>query len=55
MKEVKSVLIIYNPNAMKGRINEFVPHMKQRLLVRYAQVDAVATPVEGAEDIAFSK
>ena len=39
---------------MKGRINEFVPHMKQRLLVRYAQVDAVATPVEGAEDIAFS-
>ncbi len=39
---------------MKGKISEFLPHMKQRLLLRYAQVDAVATPVEGAEDTAFS-
>ena len=54
MKEVKSVLIIYNPNAMKGKISEHLPHIKQRLLLRYPQVDAMATPFEGAEDIAHS-
>ena len=54
MKEVKNVLIIYNPNAMKGKISEHVPAIKQRLLLRFPQVDAVATPVEGAEDLAFS-
>lgn len=54
MKDIKSVLIIYNPNAMKGKISEFVPHMKQRLLLRYEKVDAVATPVEGAEETAFA-
>lgn len=53
MKNVQSVLIIYNPNAMKGKISEYMPRIKQRLLLRYPQVDAVATPVEGAEDIAF--
>ena len=37
---------------MKGKISEFLPHIKQRLLLRYTQVDAMATPVEGAEDIA---
>ncbi len=54
MKEVKSVLIIYNPNAMKGKIGEHLPHIKQRLSLRYEKVDAMATPVEGAEDIALS-
>ena len=54
MKEVKSVLIIYNPNAKKGKIGEFLPHIKQRLLLRYEKVDAMATPKEGAEDIAFT-
>lgn len=54
MKEVKSVLIIYNPNAMKGKIDEHLPHIKQRLALRYSQVDAMATPPEGAEDIALS-
>lgn len=39
---------------MKGKIDEHLPHIKQRLLLRYPQVDAMATPVEGAEDIAFS-
>ncbi len=54
VKEIKSVLIIYNPNAMKGKVGEYLPHIKQRLLLRYPQVDAMATPKEGAEDIAFS-
>ncbi|MBO5954382.1 MAG: YegS/Rv2252/BmrU family lipid kinase [Clostridia bacterium] len=54
MKEVKSVLIIYNPNAMKGKISEHLPHIKQRLSLRYEKIDAMATPVEGAEDIAYS-
>lgn len=39
---------------MKGKISENIPHVKQRLLLRYEKVDAMATPVEGAEDIAFS-
>ena len=39
---------------MKGKIGEHLPHIKQRLLLRYSQVDAMATPVEGAEDIAYS-
>lgn len=39
---------------MKGRIGEHLPHIKQRLLLRYAQVDAMATPKEGAEDLAFN-
>ena len=54
MKEIKSVLIIYNPNAMKGKISEKLPYIKQRLLLRYSQVDAVSTPKEGAENIALS-
>ena len=39
---------------MKGKINEHLPHIKQRLLLRYPQVDAMATPIDGAEDIAHS-
>ena len=54
MKEVKSVLIIYNPFAKKGKIVDFLPYIKQRLLLRYEKVDAMATPKEGAEDIAQS-
>lgn len=54
MKELKSVLIIYNPNAMKGKIGEQMPYIKQRLLLRYSQVDAMSTPVEGAEELAFN-
>lgn len=37
---------------MKGKIDERLPHIKQRLLLRYSQVDAIATPPEGAEDLA---
>ena len=39
---------------MKGKISEHLPHIKQRLLLRYENVDAMATPVDGAEDIAYS-
>lgn len=39
---------------MKGKINEHLAYIKQRLLLRYKEVDAMATPIEGAEDIAFS-
>ena len=39
---------------MKGKISEFIPKIKQRLLLRFAQVDAVATPVDGAEDTAHT-
>lgn len=54
MKEVKNVLIIYNPNAKKGKIEECMPMIKKRLLLRYSLVDTVATPPEGAEDLAFT-
>ena len=39
---------------MKGKIREFIPKIKQRLLLRFAQVDAVATPIDGAEDTAHT-
>lgn len=39
---------------MKGKISGHLPRIKQRLLMRYEKVDSMATPKEGAEDIAFS-
>ena len=39
---------------MKGKIGEHLPYIKQRLLVRYKEVDAMATPKQGAEDLAFN-
>lgn len=53
MKEYSSVLIIYNPNAKKGKIEEDLPYIKQRLLLRYSTVDSMPTPIQGAEDLAF--
>ena len=54
MKDIQSILIIYNPNAMKGKVNEFLPKMKQRLSLRYSVVDAVSSPEnDGAETLAF--
>lgn len=54
MKDLQSVLIIYNPNAMKGKVDEFLPKMKKRLSLRYAIVDAVSSPeLDGAETLAF--
>lgn len=53
MKNYSSVLIIYNPGAMKGKIDEIIPHIKQRLLLRYSQVDAMFSPeTNGAEILA---
>ncbi len=54
MINCKSVLIIYNPNALKGKIDEELPKIKQRLLLRYSQVDSMAGQTEnGAEEIAL--
>ena len=54
MKNYSSILIIYNPNALKGKIDEVIPHIKQRLLLRYSQVDAMFSPeTDGAEALAF--
>ena len=54
MKSYSSILIIYNPNALKGKIDEVIPHIKQRLLLRYSQVDAMFSPeTDGAEALAF--
>jgi len=54
VKNYNSVLIIYNPNAMKGKIDEYLPHIKQRLFLRFTQVDAMYSPNEdGAEMLAF--
>lgn len=39
---------------MKGKVNEFLPKMKQRLSLRYSVVDAVSSPEnDGAETLAF--
>ncbi|MBR6778856.1 MAG: YegS/Rv2252/BmrU family lipid kinase [Clostridia bacterium] len=54
MKNLTSVLIIYNPNALKGKIDEYLPQIKQRLLLRYPQVDCMAgQTLNGAEEIAI--
>ena len=54
MKNYTSVLIIYNPNAMKGKIDEFIPKIKQRLLLRFPTVEAMSSPdIHGAEALAF--
>jgi len=48
-----SVLIIYNPNAMRGRVEDYMPRIKQRLSLRYATVEAMSSPeIDGAEAIA---
>ena len=39
---------------MKGKIGEHLSYIKQRLLVRYKEVDAMATPKQGAEELAFN-
>lgn len=52
MKNYNSVLIIYNPNALKGKVDTIIPYVKQRLFLRFSQVDAMPTPnQEGAEGI----
>ncbi len=39
---------------MKGKIGDHLSYIKQRLQVRYKEVDAMATPKEGAEELAFN-
>ena len=54
MKQFNSVLLIYNPNAMRGKIDEFVPHIKQRLVLRFPVVEVMSSPdAYGAEAIAL--
>ena len=54
MKVYSSVLLIYNPNAMKGKIEEFLPKIKQRLFLRYQVVDAMTShDSNGSENLAF--
>ena len=39
---------------MKGKINEFIPKIKQRLLLRFSQVDAMySSDINGAENLAY--
>ena len=42
MKNYSSVLVIYNPNAMKGKVEENLPYIRQRLSLRYSIVNTVA-------------
>ncbi len=54
MKNYSSVLIIYNPNAMRGKIDEFMPKIKQRLLLRYDVVDCMTSPkIDGALELSM--
>ncbi|MCQ2556237.1 MAG: hypothetical protein MJ149_02785 [Clostridia bacterium] len=43
MIEVNSILLIYNPNALKGKIEEQLPYIKQRLSLRYSVVETMVT------------
>lgn len=54
MKNYSSVLIIYNPSAYKGKIEDFIPYIKKRLSLRYTTIDAMSSPeLDGAEKLAF--
>lgn len=54
MKDCSSVLIIYNPFALKGKIDQVLPKIKERLSLRYTQVDSMAGQTEdGAEQLAL--
>lgn len=53
MKNYSSVLIICNPNAMRGNIDEVLPHIKKRLSLRYSKVDSITSQSDdGAEELA---
>ena len=53
MKNYSSVLIICNPNAMRGKIDEVLPHIKKRLSLRYSKVDSITSQSDdGAEELA---
>lgn len=41
--QYKSVVVIYNPNARKGKIKEVMPHVQQRLLTKYKVCDTIQT------------
>jgi len=54
VRDCASVLIIYNPNALKGKIDEVLPNIKQRLLLRYSVVDTmVGQTDDGTEQLAL--
>lgn len=45
----KSVIVIYNPNARKGKIKEVMPYIQQRLATKFSPCDTVQT--KSAEDM----
>ncbi len=45
----KSLIVIYNPNARKGKIKQFMPYILQRLSTKFKPCDAVQT--KSAEDM----
>jgi len=53
VKDYSSILIIYNPGAMKGEIENHIPRIKQRLLLRFSIVDSMSSQdINGAEILA---
>lgn len=50
-----SVLIIYNPNALKGKIDEIMPKVKQRLFLRFPVVEAMSSPDDNGAEILATK
>ena len=50
---IKSVLVIYNPGAKRGKIEEIIPNIKQRLSLRFSPVDFMpGQTANGAEELA---
>jgi len=45
----KSLIVIYNPNARKGKIKDVIPHVIERLSTKFSPCDAVQT--KSAEDM----
>lgn len=54
MNNYQSVLVIYNPGAKRGKIDEVLPYIKQRLSLRFSTVDiTTGKSSKDAEDLAY--
>ena len=51
LQHPKSVLIIYYAGAKKGKFEEIIPHIKQRLSLRYEIVDSMAAKGERDSEV----
>lgn len=51
---MEKVVVLYNPNAKKGKISKSIPHIQRRLLTKYDECECVASKSgKDLEDLAY--